>query len=73
MDRNLLRYIAAGGLLSLLFCILLCMVLGSFVPDAVTVVAVIAIFALPGVVAGSAYVLYQAIRDRRDETGGRES
>ena len=59
MDKRLLRYAGGGGAISLLACGLLCMALGALAGGGV-------IFALPGVVFGCAYGLYEALKGRDD-------
>ena len=59
MDKRLLRYAGGGGAISLLACGLLCMALAGLVACGV-------IFALPGVVFGCAYGLYEALKGRDD-------
>ena len=74
MDKRLLRYAAGGGAISLLACGLLCMALGELGCKAVSLlggdvaglVACGVIFALPGVVFGCAYGLYEALKGRDD-------
>ena len=65
--RWLLRYAAGGGAISLLACGLLCMALGALAGgDVAGLVACGVIFALPGVVFGCAYGLYEALKGRDD-------
>lgn len=67
MDKELLRYAAGGGAISLFACGLLCMVLGALVGgDVAGLVACGVIFTLPGVVFGCAYGLYEALKGRDD-------
>ena len=67
MDKRLLRYAAGGGAISLLACGLLCMALGALAGgDVAGLVACGVIFALPGVVFGCAYGLYEALKGRDD-------
>ncbi|OUN11123.1 MULTISPECIES: hypothetical protein [unclassified Flavonifractor] len=61
------RYAAAGGAISIGICILLCMALGSMVENAITIVACGVLFALPGIVAGCAWGLYEALKERRND------
>ena len=63
MDKRLLRYAGGGGAISLLACGLLCMALGALAGGDV---AGLVIFALPGVVFGCAYGLYEALKGRDD-------
>ena len=55
MDKRLLRYAGGGGAISLLAC-----------GDVAGLVACGVIFALPGVVFGCAYGLYEALKGRDD-------
>ena len=67
MDKELLRYAAGGGAISLFACGLLCMALGALAGgDVAGLVACGVIFALPGVVFGCAYGLYEARKGRDD-------
>ena len=82
MDKRLLRYAAGGGAISLLACGLLCMVLGALAGGRLNAVCVPAeallqytvprdeflrkTLALPGVVFGCAYGLYEALKGRDD-------
>ena len=66
MDKRLLRYAGGGGAISLLACGLLCMALGALGGDVAGLVACGVIFALPGVVFGCAYGLYEALKGRDD-------
>ena len=73
MDKRLLRYAGGGGAISLLACGLLCMALGALAGgrlnaggEVAGLVACGVIFALPGVVFGCAYGLYEALKGRDD-------
>ena len=67
MDKRLLRYAAGGGAISVLACGLLCMALGALAGgDVAGLVACGVIFALPGVVFGCAYGLYEALKGSDD-------
>ncbi|MCI7474269.1 MAG: hypothetical protein MSB10_11450 [Clostridiales bacterium] len=64
---NVGRYAAAGGAISIGICILLCMVLGSMVEDAMTIVTCGVLFALPGIVVGC--TLWLREQSQRHEGG----
>ena len=65
---NIGRYAAAGGAISIGICILLCMVLGSFLENALTFVACGVLFALPGIVIGCAWGLYEGLKGKRTDS-----
>ena len=66
MDKKMVRYAAGGGAISVGICILLYLVLGSFLNGALALIACGVLFAMPGIVIGCAYGLYEALKDKRD-------
>ena len=69
---NLGRYAAAGGAISIGVCVLLCMVLGSFMENALTLVACGVLFALPGIVIGCTWGLYEALKGKQNDSETRK-